>query len=46
MLPSGDLYFSTKQEELKIKMERLDETGNLRKWSRFGTSIRGSVEAE
>lgn len=46
MLPSGDFYFTMKKEELKIEMERLDDARNLRKWSRFGIVIQGSVEAD
>lgn len=37
MLPSGDLFFTMKKEELKVKMEKLGDTRGLREWSTFGT---------
>lgn len=39
VLSSGDLYFTAKKEELKVRVERLDDTRNLRHWSRFETAI-------
>lgn len=41
----GDFCFIMWKEELKIKMEGLDDVRDLRKWLRFGIVILGSIDA-
>lgn len=45
VLPPGDLCFTMWKEELKIKMEGLDDARDLRKWLRFETATLGSIDA-
>ena len=43
VLPPGDFYFTTRKEELKIKMEGLMSKG-LKKWSNFRRATLGNID--